>query len=289
MRKRKSKKVVGNVIVYDGLKTIRGKKSGSSKLTRTIAVASSIAVAGSATAVGISLASRNLESNRSNARIEYNTGYSENTNPTRIIIDDNTYADVSNYYESDNVEIPTYADRPVSDSELDSLLQKSVSIDSSIDSTVTSTIHDIQIEYDESDLFGIDEALNEYYSIPKPSQGAKFTVNENDLYNTVRANNAVFLTQGKGRQCWELSDSDLRKAVAIVAKNANEKINAGYITDYNNLAKVLSELKIVAFSDFSTASTDDKSVVLAIDMASVKKRATNFAALLRILKLSSEI
>ena len=273
MVKSKKKKQVDNLVVNEEKKSLKTK-------TKIVAIISSILAVGSTAAVGVALSEGNTNSHRNTPTkpgTSYNTGYSDRTgsNNSNNSDNNNSYSSTTLNEEIGYVEIPTYQDINVSDSELGNLLQKKVSVDSGLVSSAISTIHGVQVQYDESDLFGIDEALSKYNSVPNSSQGSRFTVDENDLYNTVKANNAVFLTTGKGKQCWALSESDLRRAVRIVAQNANEKINAGYITDFNNLSKVLNELKIVAFSDFSTASTDDKSVVLAIDMSSVANKQSN--------------
>lgn len=149
-----------------------------------------------------------------------------------------------------------------------------INVDESENQNFQNYIENYQVEYKNSELFEIDEALSKSSKVPKVSTESSNviknnTINEQILLTTVKQNNAQFLSEIKNKKYEQLSDEDLNKAVSVVTNQLNSLLQNNDVADVNELDNTLSNLKILGSTGFGTAFVTHNNPVLGISMVSI--------------------
>lgn len=155
-------------------------------------------------------------------------------------------------------------------SNVDKILSTNVTISKEEVELYQQKVNEVVVNYQDSDLFHVPEALQEYSKIiVSKDLGTTFQIDEDKLYNQVLDNNQKYLSEHPFNSYNETSDSDIRKIVSIITANINNKLATNTFIDYNQLSKTLKELKVFTYSGFGAGAIDDIDTVLSIDMATV--------------------
>ncbi len=146
--------------------------------------------------------------------------------------------------------------------------------------TFQNYIDNYQVQYKNSDLFGIDEALSKYSNLPKASTASSNVVKNNsiseqELLTIVKQNNKQFLSEINNKKYTALSDQDLNKAVSVVSKQLNSLLQTNENIDVNELDSTLTKLKIVGASGFGIAYVSHDTQLLGISMNAINNLQKN--------------
>lgn len=125
--------------------------------------------------------------------------------------------------------------------------------------TLINNINEIRVEYKESDLFNIDNCLNDYYSLPESTYGDCVLIRDNkvdanELYNQVIDNNKQYNQEYNfGSYTSDLTEDELIKVINILSDNINKQLSINSKIDIKELDYKLKNLKIFAYQGMGSA------------------------------------
>lgn len=173
-------------------------------------------------------------------------------------------------YEPTSTTTTTYTNYTTDLEEISELLDMQIKLSDEEINNIKTTINNTEVDYPDSELFKIDEALNEYNGIDKSrTSGEKFKVDSGELYKKVEENNQRYLEETKMGKYDNIGSNTLEKITKIVADNINDKIDKGYITEYNELRNILNNLKIYSASSFGFGEYGQTENLLLIDLPTI--------------------
>ena len=186
--------------------------------------------------------------------------YENENDSTRSIEEDSKSSDTTNYTVESTPSLESSCDEET----IQQIINQKIFVDDQTSKDFLNYVKSIEVYYPNQELYGVDQALQKYYSLTKNSNNydnlfEKGYITADELYNIVYNNNKTENFKSSAI----LSDSDLKKICSIMSDLINY-----YISNHNDDLKLLSSkisnLKIKQFSDFGNGFYDFKTGTLGI-------------------------
>lgn len=136
--------------------------------------------------------------------------------------------------------------------------------------TINEYIKNVDVEYEYSDLYGVDEALEHYENIGKSYENNELKliknnkVDSNELYKVVLNNN-----KNIPDKVIVMDNAKIKEVVDIVCDQINKKLASSKNISYSNLDYTLSNLRIFDYKNFGTAYVNMDEPILAINLLTI--------------------
>lgn len=142
---------------------------------------------------------------------------------------------------------------------------------------IINEIKKIDVNYEKSDLFEIDENLTRYNKVIVNSYDNSLGIIENNkvncdlLYKTVLGNNREY-RNGHGSSFYntDISDELLSRIIEIIASNIDKKLSSDNYINISELNYTLTNLKIFTYNGFGAGGVDNQEDILSIDMNTIE-------------------
>lgn len=138
----------------------------------------------------------------------------------------------------------------------------------------------INTEYKDSDLFNIDQALEEYNNMNIEDINSNVVINDNKVnedkfYKLVKENNKKFLEEDKSNKYNNINDSQLKNIVNVVSEQINDQLSENANINTDILDNTLKKLKIFEFSSFGNAYVDMEDEKLCVSFKAIDSLQKN--------------
>lgn len=160
-------------------------------------------------------------------------------------------------------------DTNLSKAVLDKLNMKVVLSEES-NNNIKEYISNIEVDYEYSDLYNIDENLEHYKNVQKGHESTSLNliknnkVDSNELYKAVLKNN-----QDIPNKAIAMDNSQIKEAVDIICDQINKKLAVADDVSYSNLDYTLSNLRIFNYKNFGTAYVDLNKPILYLNFDTI--------------------
>ena len=154
------------------------------------------------------------------------------------------------------------------------LEELTVKFNSSEIEDITKFISNIQVEYKDSELYNVDEALDTYSQMEPVDSTSNSIISNNHInsdlfYQLVLTNNNSFLSLDKTNKYNNINNTKLKEIVDIISNHLNNLLQESTDIDANKLDENLKQLKILEFKSFGNAFVDMDDPMLCLNFTAI--------------------
>ena len=189
--------------------------------------------------------------------------YNYNTNSPSVTVSyDSTY-------EEESLYIPSVA---LDDYNLDEL---TVQFNSDEIEDIIKLISNISVEYKNSELYDVEEALDAYSQMETVDVVSNSVINNNKInsdifYQLVLTNNSNFLSSDQTNKYNNIDNTKLREIINVISNHLNTLLHESTDIDVNQLDETLKQLKILEFKSFGNAFVDMNDPMLCLNFTAIE-------------------
>lgn len=197
--------------------------------------------------------------------------------PQEVAVPQTNTPQVSSVSEIQNTSSPETVTTNLSEEVLDTLNQKISCLDSDI-GTFSSYVHNLDVYYENSEYFQIEESLAKYAAMKEYDTDTSVfikngTIDESALKQQILKNNSQYLSSFSGSKYKELEDSDFDTIFKTVVKGLNLYLNEDI--DLTQLDDKLANLKILSMSTSGSGMVTDDGI-MAFNLNVIETRQQSY-------------